>query len=283
MIDMGYGNYISLDVYNIGRKTKVCSLYSSDGEQFGAAHSIKKTTEMNGWKEITFTLPVRINGEINWRLPYMTNEYELRVIDAKNIDDIQEHEIDWYRLAEPTDSDDGLKAEIKVTCPHCSAILKKRNLFLEFTDENGIGTLQQLAAKALDGTGWSLGLYDTMTESDGHTEKVRTYLCNTKTGAYQMIQDLCDKFLAYPIFHGDTMTVDLRARSDHTGMLEMSLDKNLAQMSRTRDSSDIITRLYVEGEYGDLGYIGIDDIDTEEKPKGLSYLLNFDYYRSIGA
>ena len=62
-------------------------------------------------------------------------------------------------------------------------------------------------------------------------------------------------------------------------MLEMSLDKNLAQMSRTRDSSDIITRLYVEGEYGDLGYIGIDDVN----PTGLNFLLNFDYYRSIGA
>lgn len=253
MIDMGYGNYISLDVYNIGRKTKVCSLYSSDGEQFGAAHSIKKTTEMNGWKEITFTLPVRINGEINWRLPFMTNEYELRVIDGD--------EVDWYRLAEPTDSDDGLKAEIKVTCPHCSAILKKRNLFLEFTDENGIGTLQQLAAKALDGTGWTLGECDTILESDGVTEKVRTYNCSEKTGAYQMIQDICDKFVAYPVFHGDTMTVDLLARANHVGMLEMMLDKNLAQMTRTRDSSDLITRLYVQGEYGDLGYIGIDDVN----------------------
>lgn len=94
-----------------------------------------------------------------------------------------------------------------------------------------------------------------------------------------MIQGICDKFVAYPVFHGDTMTVDIWPRTHHVGMLEMRLDKNLASMSRTRDSSDIITRLFVEGEYGDLGYVGIDDVN----PTGLNYLLNFDYYRSIGA
>lgn len=110
---MGYGNKVSLDVYNIGRQKKVCTLYDSDGDQIGAAHTIKRVTEMNGWKEITFTLPVRINGEINWRMPFITNEYELRVKDGD--------ETDWYRMSEPEDSDNGMKAEIKVTCPHSSA------------------------------------------------------------------------------------------------------------------------------------------------------------------
>jgi len=44
------------------------------------------------------------------------------------------------------------------------------------------------------------------------------------------------------------------------------------------NSSDIITRLYVEGEYGEDGYVGIDDVN----PTGLSYLMNFDYYKSLG-
>ena len=166
-----------------------------------------------------------------------------------------------------------------MTCPHASVILKKRNIYLEFNDENGIGTLAELAAKALDGTGWSLGLVDTFYEPDGVTEKVRTYTCNEKTGAYKMIQDMCQKFVAYPVFHGDTQTVDLLARANHVGMLEMRLDKNLTKLTRKRDSGDLITRLYVEGEYGDLGYVGIDDVN----PTGLPFLLNFDYYRSIGA
>ena len=272
---MGYGNKVTLDVYNIGRKIKLCNLYDSDGQQPGAAHGIKRKRELNGWKELTFTLPAYIFGEMNWRTQYMTNEYEVRVIDGD--------EIDWFRLSEPTDTDDGKKAEIQVTCPHVSVVLKKRNLFLEFTDENGIGTLRQLAERALDGTGWMLGRVDTFYEPDGVTEKVRTYNCSAKTGAYTMIQDLCDKFVAYPIFYGDTMTVDLRARSYHDGMLELRLDKNLAKLSRERDSSDLITRLYVEGEYGDLGYVGIDDIITPEKPKGVNYIMNFDYYKEIGA
>lgn len=94
-----------------------------------------------------------------------------------------------------------------------------------------------------------------------------------------MIQDMCQKFVAYPVFHGDTQTVDLLARANHVGMLEMRLDKNLTKLTRKRDSGDLITRLYVEGEYGDLGYVGIDDVN----PTGLPFLLNFDYYREIGA
>lgn len=137
---MGYGNYISLDVYTIGRRNKVCNLYDSQGTQEGSAHTIKRKVEMNGWKELSFILPVYINGERNWRVDYMTNEYELRVLDG--------NEEDWYRLTEPTDSDNGIKAEVKVECPHCSASLKKRNLFLEFDDENGIGTIAELAGRA---------------------------------------------------------------------------------------------------------------------------------------
>lgn len=39
-----------------------------------------------------------------------------------------------------------------------------------------------------------------------------------------------------------------------------------------------MTRLYVEGEYGDSGYVGIDEVN----PTGLSFLLNFNYYRELG-
>ena len=40
----------------------------------------------------------------------------------------------------------------------------------------------------------------------------------------------------------------------------------------------MITRLYVEGEYTDSGYVGIDDVN----PTGLPFLLNFDYFRELG-
>lgn len=136
-----------------------------------------------------------------------------------------------------------------------------------------------LVARALEGTGWSIGTVDTIYENDGVTEKIRTYNCGEKTGAYTMVQEICNKFGAYPVFHGDDYKVDLWDRKKHRRMLEMQIDKNLEKMSRTRDTNDIITRLYVEGEYGDDGYVGIDDVN----PTGLSFLLNFDYYREIGS
>ena len=49
-------------------------------------------------------------------------------------------------------------------------------------------------------------------------------------------------------------------------------------MDRKEDAADVITRLYVEGEYGDNGYVGIDGVN----PTGLPFLLNFDYSRESG-
>ena len=49
-------------------------------------------------------------------------------------------------------------------------------------------------------------------------------------------------------------------------------------MDRKEDAADVITRLYVEGEYEDSGYVGIDSVN----PTGLPFLLNFDYYRELG-
>lgn len=52
----------------------------------------------------------------------------------------------------------------------------------------------------------------------------------------------------------------------------------MTAIDRKEDASDVVTRLYVEGEYGDNGYVGIDDVN----PTGLPFLLNFDYYRELG-
>ena len=208
---------------------------------------------MSGWKELSFDMPIRIGSDENWRIQYLTNEYEIRVTDGSTID--------WYKMTEPTETDNGLKTELHVVCPHISSILKKKNIYLAFDDTNGIGTLNELAGRALEGTGWSLGTCDTIYENDGITEKIRTYTCEPKTGAYAMIQELCNKFGAWPDFNGNTYQVDLWDRKKHRKMLEMGIDKNLAKMSRTRNTDDIITRLYVEGEYGDQGYVGIDDVN----------------------
>ncbi len=52
----------------------------------------------------------------------------------------------------------------------------------------------------------------------------------------------------------------------------------MTAIDRTEDATNVVTRLYVEGEYGDNGYVGIDDVN----PTGLPFLLNFGYYRALG-
>lgn len=58
----------------------------------------------------------------------------------------------------------------------------------------------------------------------------------------------------------------------------MYIGKNLDAVTVEINTDNIVTRLYVEGEYGDFGYVGIDDAN----PTGLSYLLDFSYYQRIG-
>lgn len=201
-------------------------------------------------------------------------------------------------------------------------ILKTKNIYAEFDDENGIGTLSELASKILSKTGWSVGYYDVPLEKDGVTEKVRSLTSSGKTGAYKLLTTLCDLFKVYPVFDSDMHTVSfygLENREYHREFLVGGASKDAAEVtgsgapigvgmvgimvvgydSRTsfvregdivpsaygvtaltveNDSSSIITRMYVEGQYLDDGYVGIDDVN----PTGLTYIMNFDYYREIG-
>lgn len=68
---------VSLAVFDYGRK-KVCDLYDSATQAQGQAYDITFTEELNGWKEVNFTLPRTVNGEKNFRWDYIKNEYKLR-------------------------------------------------------------------------------------------------------------------------------------------------------------------------------------------------------------
>jgi phage minor structural protein len=168
----------------------------------------------------------------------------------------------------PKKRHDQKNIDISFTCDHISSGLKTKNLFLTFDDENGINTIQNLAKLILAGTGWSLGECDTFFESDGKTEKVRSLISDGKLGSYQLIQNLCDLFCGYPEFDGDKKLVHLRCLNRRNAQMELSIGKNLSSIEQTPDTKNIITRLYVEGEYTEDGYVGIDDVN----PTGLSFL-----------
>ena len=214
-------------------------------------------------------MPYMIGNDENFRWDFVKNEYLVRWIDG--------NKIDWYVISEPSHTKNNT-INMSVTCAHISEQLKTKNIYLEFDDENGIGTLQYLAEQILAGTGWHIGSSPRFTERDGVTEKVRSLKDNSKAGAYQLMTKMCNLFNAYPDYNGDTKTVDFFSLNDRTSEWELTVGKNLNSVSVKYDSDSIVTRLYVEGEYSDFGYVGIDDVN----PTGLNYLLNFDYYKDLG-
>lgn len=110
------------------------------------------------------------------------------------------------------------------------------------------------------------------------TEKVRSLKSENKRGAYALVSDICKLFNARPIFDGDDKSITVVSLNRYDSMLELNFGKNLSSIERKEDAMNVVTRLYVEGEYGDNGYVGIDDVN----PTGLPYLLNFDYFRELG-
>ena len=250
---------------------KLCTLYDSRIEQIGSAKSIKITKEIEGWKEIEFTISKRdAEGNRNYRFDYLKNENLLYLYENGALD--------VYCIKAPSKFHSSGKVQVSVICNHLSEELKAKNLFKYFDDENGIDTCENLIQKAIAGTGWTLIACDKFFESDGVTEKIRSYKCDTKTGAWNMIAEICKLFKAHPIFHGADRTIEIRSNDDSTGWKEILFGKNSDKLTRTEDSSNMISRLYVEGEYGDYGYVGIDSVN----PTGLPFLLNFDYYKELG-
>lgn len=254
---------------------RLAVLYDSQSEFQNAAQNIRIRKELTGWKELSFTLnKYNAYGEENPFLDFIKNENHLHIWE----DDVE----DVYLIKSPTLSHSSSSMDVTVNCYHISEELKAKNLYGYFDDTNGINTCDKLAELALAGTGWTISSCDTFYESDGSTVKVRSYSCDTKTGAYTMLSEICDLFKAHPIFDGANRTVQIVANDNYTGVMELLFGKNVDKISRTLASDSLVTRLYVEGEYGDFGFVGIEDAQVDGEDYGLPFILNFDYYDEIG-
>lgn len=264
-----------LAVYDM-HGNQLCTLYDSEHTQDGEARDIEMTTERSGWKELRFTVPYYLrNGERNFRIDSLKNEHQLRYS--------KDAWFEVFSIKEDNHIRDAKRLDLTVQADHVSEELKTKNLYLVFDDENGIGKCNELIEKALANTGWRLVNYDPTQfyETGTSTPKMRSYSCDTKTGAYAMVTGICELFRARPVFHGTTKTIEVIANTVPMGnMLEMYYGRNVDKITRKLDTSKLITRLYVEGEYGDFGYVGIDDAtgNTYHTP----FILDFSYYQSIG-
>lgn len=266
-----------LDIFNYSNK-KLCTLYDNSLNVNGQAYNIYINTERNGWKELTFNIPYVIQEDdkeiINYRIDYLKPGFKIRVIDSEGED--------WFTVNKPSTNHTGKKISLSVTAGHCSQVLKTKNLGLEFSDKYGgnIGTAKELLDTVLDGTGWTSGYVETFLEDRSNDIKKRTLNCSAKTGAFKMISSICELFEAKPVFHGDTKTVDIipmnpfklnsegipDVSSAEDSVIELSYSKNLKNVTRNQDFSNVVTKMYVQGSFGDVvtGYCGIENINHTE-------------------
>lgn len=265
------GRVLYLDICDYSKK-KICTLYNSDAKSSGQATDVFITTERNGWKELSFSLPCVIeseNGsEPNFRLDYLKADYQIRAID--------DTETDWFIISEPKITHNGFLKTMNIVAGHVSQLLKGKNLDLEFSDNEGnnIGTAEELATAILNGTGWTVGYVYPFAEKDG-TTKYRSLKASAKTGAFKLLTMMCDLFDAKPIFHGDSRTVDIAPINpfsepvpgavptipDGSDVIELHYGKNIKNVTRALNTDNLVTQLYAYGSYGDKtsGYCGIDE------------------------
>ena len=255
---------LRLDVCDYDKKV-VCSLYDNQSDASGQATDVfVHGTRQNGWKELTFKIPSTcFNGEReeeNYRLQYLVADYSIRLKT--------DNEEDYYLISEPRVIHSGASKDVEVTAGHISQLLKTKNLNLEFSDSEGnnVGTAEQLLRTILEGTSWSVGNVADFFEDDGVTVKVRSLVASAKTGAFMLISNLCEKFDAAPVYHGDTRTVDLVPLNPFSELsennipaevfqennaLELNYGRNVSNVTRTLNTENLVTRLYAYGSYGD--------------------------------
>ena len=262
---------IYMDICNYDRDV-LCNLYDNSSDVQGQAVDLFHNEERNGWKELTFKIPCKINTEEgiedNYRISQLKADYKIRYIENGKTD--------WYLITELGIKHDNVSQTIEVTAGHVSQLLKYRALNLEFSDDEGnnTGTAEELLTTILHGTGWNVGSVASFYEKDKETIKVRSLEASIKTGAFKLIEKMCEKFDARPVYNGDDQTVDIVPLNPFSEeyeigtvpeevvndkIIEITYGINAKDIKRTYNAETIITKLFAYGSYGDMnGYCGID-------------------------
>lgn len=141
-------------------------------------------------------------------------------------------------------------------------------------------------------------------QTQKHCRKIRT-LNGEKSNRFNLTQELSKIFEVYPVYYiGHNANGKIKTRQiidndkiynqmDKTvfyitekGMenkLGFRYEKNLTNISRTFDSTSIVTKLYVEDIDSELSKTGLCSIKTaEDNPSKDSYIIDFRYYNMKG-
>lgn len=294
----GRKRILYLDVADYTNKL-VCNLYDNQSDISGQAHDVYIEYSRNGWKEVSFVLPSTCQTaegeEENYRLQYIVADYRLRAVT----DDGE----DWFIISEESVQHQAFSKDITVTAGHISKLLKNKSLDLEFSDDEGnnVGTADQFLETILAGTDWEPGNVAKFYEDDGETVKVRSMNASVKTGAFRLIEQMCELFEAKPVYRGDKK-IDILpmnpfsklepgeipeavcpgASEDerylvNSNVIELHYDKSIKNFGRKRNTDNISTRLYAYGAYGDAvsKYCSIQVAKHDE----YTYIVPEDYPR----
>lgn len=97
-----------LDVFDYGGN-QLCTIYDSSCDFLGQACNIVVSTNRNGWKELSFSMPDAIQSvdeknKTQWtnneKAKYLKADYRIRTIDDEGED--------WFIISEPRISHNGL-------------------------------------------------------------------------------------------------------------------------------------------------------------------------------
>lgn len=134
-------------------------------------------------------------------------------------------------------------------------------------------------------------------QTQKHCRKIRT-LNGEKSNRFNLTQELSGVFEVYPVYYieheeNGKIVKDSEGKMikkvfyiTEKGMenkLGFRYEKNLSNISRTFDSKQIVTKLYVEDVDSELSKTGLCSIKTaEDNPSKDSYIIDFSYYTLKG-
>jgi phage minor structural protein len=255
-----------LSIYDY-QNNRLADLRFLDERIEGEAYNIILKENIYDLSTLEFSVPfyTMIDGvqEVNWRIDFLLNEYKVRLI-------WQDYDEYFYiKNVEEEHDDNGLRYIVQ--CTHVAEILNKRGVQ---TSIDTTGNATTLLDAVLNGSGWTSGIVSTF-EKDG-VEKIRNYKKDTSS-CMEMLTDIAEIFDGFLKFHSTTKKVDLLKEYGENNGVVFRYEKNIININRQYNTSDICTRLWVVGGSVDDEIVTIADINDNKQP----FKDNFSYFEAL--
>jgi phage minor structural protein len=248
-----------LTVYDY-QGNKLILLKVEDSSINGEAFDIKLTQDIYDIDVLEFTIPAYIHVDgtktIHPALDYLSNEYKVR-FEYGDYDD-------YFYIKRPVKTHNNNELCYKVECLHVTSILNQKGIAktIDITDD-----AEAIMTEVLEDSGWSIGTIDAFTGKTRRYEK-------SDSSVMEMLADVAELFEGILSFDGVNQEVSLQETIGDNNGVTFRYDINMTEVTRTDNSNELVTRLYVEG-----GTVG-DTITTiaSVNPTGEVYIDNTSYF-----